>query len=85
VLIAYAAMSVVTFIAYGLDKSAARRGRRRISERALHLLAVLGGWPGALLAMPVFRHKRRKMSFVAVVVLIALVHVVAITAIALRV
>ena len=65
-----------TFILYGVDKSAARAGRRRIPENTLHLLALLGGWPGALIAMPIFRHKRRKGSFVMVVWLIAMAHVV---------
>ena len=74
ILAAYAAMSVVTFIAYGIDKSSARGGRRRIPERTLHLLALMGGWPGALVAMTIFRHKRRKASFVIVVCLIAIVH-----------
>jgi uncharacterized membrane protein YsdA (DUF1294 family) len=74
ILAAYAAMSVATFIAYGVDKSSARGGRRRIPEQTLHLLALLGGWPGALAAMGVFRHKRRKTSFVVVVWLIALLH-----------
>ena len=83
-LIAYAAMSLVTLIAFALDKSAARGGRRRVPERTLQLLALLGGWPGALLAMPVFRHKRRKGSFVAIVVLIVLVHVAIIALLILR-
>ena len=80
----YAAMSIVTFAAFGLDKLAARRGRRRVPEQTLQLLALFGGWPGALLAMPVFRHKRRKGSFVEVLVLIVLVHVAAIAIVALR-
>src|SRR3712207_7977971 len=46
--------------AYGIDKRAAQRGKRRIPENALHQLAFFGGWPGALVAMPIFRHKRRK-------------------------
>jgi len=75
VLAIYAVMSAVTFVAYGLDKSYARRGKRRIGETTLHLLALLGGWPGALLAMPLFRHKRRKTSFAVTVSLIALGHV----------
>jgi len=75
ILAAYAAMSVATLIAYGVDKSSARGGRRRIPERTLHVLALLGGWPGALMAMTIFRHKRRKASFVVVVWLIALLHV----------
>jgi uncharacterized membrane protein YsdA (DUF1294 family) len=77
VLAIYAVMSVLTFVVYAVDKSAARRARRRVSEKTLHLLALLGGWPGALLAMPVFRHKRRKTSFVAILWLIALAHSVA--------
>ena len=80
----YAAMSAITFIAFGLDKLAAWRGKRRVPENTLHALSLLGGWPGALLAMPVFRHKRRKGSFVTIVVLIVLVHVAAIGAIILR-
>ena len=74
-IVVYAVMSVATFVAYGLDKSAARQGRRRVPTKTLHLFALLGGWPGALLAMPVFRHKRRTKSFVIVVWLIVLVHV----------
>jgi len=70
-----ATSSVVTFVVYGIDKAAAKRGRARVPESILHLLALLGGWPGALLGMALFRHKRRKIGFVAVTWLIALVHV----------
>jgi uncharacterized membrane protein YsdA (DUF1294 family) len=59
----YAAASVAAAIAYRLDKSAAERHGWRISERVLHFMAVMGGWPGALVAQEVFRHKRRKLSF----------------------
>ena len=56
-------LSVVTFAVYGFDKAAARRNGRRVPERTLHLLAVLGGWPGAYLAQRVFRHKTVKQPF----------------------
>jgi uncharacterized membrane protein YsdA (DUF1294 family) len=59
----YLLASVVTFLAYMLDKFAAIRGRRRIRESTLHLFALAGGWPGALSAQRVFRHKTRKKSF----------------------
>ena len=72
----YLSMSVVTFAVYGWDKSAASRGRRRVPEPTLHLLELLGGWPGALLAMQVFKHKRRKWRFAIVVWLIAAGHLV---------
>jgi len=59
----YFAMSVIAFGAYGLDKSAARKVRWRTQESTLHLLELLGGWPGALIAQGSFRHKTRKLSF----------------------
>ena len=56
-------MSLASLIAYGFDKRRAVRGGMRIPENSLHLLALLGGWPGALLAARLFRHKTRKLSF----------------------
>ncbi|MCO8123780.1 DUF1294 domain-containing protein [Stieleria sp. TO1_6] len=48
---------------YGEDKSAARNGRWRTSEATLHLVELLGGWPGALVGQEFFRHKTKKLSF----------------------
>ncbi|MDZ4348552.1 MAG: DUF1294 domain-containing protein [Xanthomonadaceae bacterium] len=62
-LLAYAAMSVFAFALYALDKSAARAGRWRIQESTLHSAALLGGWPGAVMAQRLLRHKSRKPSF----------------------
>lgn len=56
-------ISVITFFAYGADKAAAEEGRWRTSESTLHLLAPAGGWPGALVAQRVFRHKTTKRPF----------------------
>ncbi|MCD8367467.1 MAG: DUF1294 domain-containing protein [Clostridiales bacterium] len=58
-----AAANVVTFFLYGLDKSKARRGAWRISERTLLTAAFVGGCVGALLGMRVFHHKTRHRSF----------------------
>lgn len=66
VAIAYWALSAVSVIAYAFDKSAARRGGQRMSENSLHLISMLGGWPGALIAQQVFRHKTKKRVFRAV-------------------
>lgn len=63
ILLAYAAVSAIAFIAYGLDKSAATAGRQRTPEARLHFLGFICGWPGALLAQRVFRHKSRKAAF----------------------
>jgi uncharacterized membrane protein YsdA (DUF1294 family)/cold shock CspA family protein len=61
--LSYACMSIVTFITYAMDKSAAVRGGWRTSEGTLHLLGLAGGWPGALLAQHFLRHKSSKTEF----------------------
>jgi uncharacterized membrane protein YsdA (DUF1294 family) len=63
ILILYLAASLATVVAYRVDKSAAQSGRRRIAESTLHVLALIGGWPGALIAQKVFHHKSQKTSF----------------------
>jgi len=60
---AYAILSGIAIFMYAFDKSAAERGRWRTKERTLHTVALLGGWPGALLAQDLFRHKSRKAEF----------------------
>lgn len=62
-MIYYAAMSLVAFILYGVDKSRARRGLWRIKEATLLALSFLGGSVGALIGMKAFRHKTRHNSF----------------------
>lgn len=69
ILVLYVAASAASIVVYGVDKSAARHGRPRVSERTLHLLALIGGWPGALVAQRLFHHKSRKPSFQAAFVL----------------
>lgn len=62
----YLGLSLLTFVAYALDKSAARNNTWRTPESTLHLLALAGGWPGALLAQQWLRHKSVKAEFRAV-------------------
>ena len=63
ILALYLIASLLTFIIYAADKSAARRGAWRTPENILHLLSLAGGWPGALVAQETLRHKSKKASF----------------------
>lgn len=65
VLALYLVASVVAFFAYAFDKSAALTNQWRTQESTLHLFALLGGWPGALAAQRLLRHKSAKASFQA--------------------
>ena len=56
-------VNLLTYTAFGLDKSRARRGGWRVPERTLLMLAFLGGWPAAKVAQRQFRHKTRKRPF----------------------
>ncbi|MES2476336.1 MAG: DUF1294 domain-containing protein [Verrucomicrobiota bacterium] len=69
-----ALVSLAAWFAYRSDKRRAQAGEWRIPEANLHLLELLGGWPGAFLAQRKFRHKTRKLSFQVVFVGIVLVH-----------
>jgi uncharacterized membrane protein YsdA (DUF1294 family)/cold shock CspA family protein len=62
----YLIASLITFAVYAMDKSAARKGSWRTQESTLHILSLLGGWPGALVAQQKLRHKSRKQPFRAV-------------------
>jgi uncharacterized membrane protein YsdA (DUF1294 family) len=63
VIATYGFVSILTFLVYWFDKSAARHGQWRTKESSLLLLGLAGGWPGAVVAQRVLRHKSRKQSF----------------------
>ena len=56
-------MSLALLFIMGADKHYARSGHRRVPEKRLFLLAMLGGAPGGLLGMYAFHHKTRHLSF----------------------
>lgn len=65
VLPVYVAASLLAFLMYAFDKAAAMNRRWRTSEQALLLAGLTGGWPGALIAQQLFRHKSSKAEFQA--------------------
>lgn len=63
VIATYGVISIVTLLVYWFDKAAAKHGRWRTKESSLLFLGLAGGWPGAVVAQRVLRHKTRKSSF----------------------
>jgi len=71
----YLLMSLATFIVYAYDKTKAHKNEWRVSEQKLQLLALLGGWPGALITQRVIRHKNKKTSFQVIFWIIVIIHI----------
>jgi uncharacterized membrane protein YsdA (DUF1294 family)/cold shock CspA family protein len=67
-------INVLAYVAYAVDKRRAREKAWRISEARLHLVELLGGWPGAFMAQRRLRHKCSKVSFQSVFWLIVLAY-----------
>ena len=70
-----AAVNLVTFAVYGIDKAKAKRGAWRVPEKTLFLLPLLGGSLGALLGMKAFHHKTKHWYFVWGIPLILLAQI----------
>jgi uncharacterized membrane protein YsdA (DUF1294 family) len=71
---AYGIVSLLAFFLYWADKRKARVDAWRTPENVLHAVELAGGWPGALVAQQVFRHKTRKVSFQVLFWIIVLLH-----------
>jgi len=57
-------INLVGFFSMGLDKFKAKRGAYRISEKALFIIALIGGSIGSIIGMYKFHHKTKKNAFV---------------------
>lgn len=71
----YIFMIFTTAVAFFIDKRLAQNGARRIPEKWLHSLEIMGGWPGALVASELFRHKRQKTSYMYPLYAISALHI----------
>ena len=75
-LICLLSLNILTFIIYGIDKWKARKGRWRIPESSLLLLAACGGSIGAWCGMQVWHHKTLHKKFKYGIPLILLLQLV---------
>ena len=57
-------VNLIAFAVYGADKRRAKKDKRRVPEKTLFLLAIIGGSAGAFAGMRIFRHKTRHWYFV---------------------
>ena len=72
----YVLISILTFYIYSNDKNSAQDGGWRTSEDTLHILSIIGGWVGALIAQDKLQHKSRKKSFKTVFFITILLNLV---------
>jgi len=81
------AINIVTFIVYGIDKVKAMKGKWRISEATLLILAAIGGSIGALLGMKVWHHKtmHKKFKYGLPLILLAQIALIALTSSGLQI
>ena len=75
----FLALSLLTFLLFGYDKNAARLNQRRIPERVLLGLSILGGAAGGLAGMLSFRHKTRKSYFWIILLAALCLHIFLLT------
>ena len=73
-LAAYGVVSLIAYCLYWSDKRKAQTNSWRTPENILHAVELAGGWPGALIAQQVFRHKTRKVSYQVLFWVIVLLH-----------
>lgn len=76
VIIYYVIINLAAFAVYGADKFFAKQNMRRVPEKTLLGLALMGGAFGALAGMYTFRHKTKHRNFTVLVPLFAVLHVV---------
>ena len=81
------AINIVTFIVYGIDKVKAMKGKWRISEATLLILAAIGGSIGALLGMKVWHHKtmHKKFKYGLPLILLVQIALIALTSSSLQI
>lgn len=77
------AVNLLTYLSFRQDKRRAVAGGRRIPERRLLGLALIGGTPAAFAARAMLRHKTRKQPFSTWLILIALAQAALILAVLL--
>ncbi|CNH31581.1 Protein of uncharacterised function (DUF1294) [Yersinia pseudotuberculosis] len=72
--------NVLTLVAYGVDKMAARKAWSRVSEFTLLAFGFVGGWPGAILGQQIFRHKTQKQPFKTYFIISVILNIVVLVA-----
>lgn len=77
-----AAFSVISSVCLVIDKRRAERGGWRIPEQSLHLLELLGGWPGSWATRRAIRHKTVKVRYRLMFALATIAHLAVVGALA---
>ena len=66
--------SIVTFFFYGFDKRRSKSSDERVPEIVLHILSLMGGFPGGWAGRAYFRHKTLHTSFLIILIISTVLH-----------
>ncbi len=69
-------INIVAILIFKRDKSLAKNGKRRVSEKTLFLSAIIGGGLGAVIGMHLFKHKTKKAAFLLGLPIIAIINII---------
>lgn len=77
-------INIITFLSMFIDKKKAEKGKWRIKESTLLILALIGGSIGEIIGMYTFRHKTQKPRFFIGVPIIIILQILLIIAIIIK-
>ncbi len=76
IIIVLTVINLIAFAVSGIDKYKARHKKRRIPERTLFLLGIVGGCPGLYISFFLFRHKTKHLKFMLGIPLIFILQII---------
>lgn len=70
-------INVISVLVFSLDKLNAKNNKRRVPEKVLHLLELLGGVFGIIVAIYLIHHKSSKWQYYVITYIILLAWILA--------
>ncbi|MDD2192232.1 MAG: DUF1294 domain-containing protein [Bacteroidales bacterium] len=70
-------INVISVLTFSIDKSQAKNNKRRVPEKVLHILELMGGVFGIIVSMYLIHHKSSKWQYYIITYIILLAWILA--------